>query len=149
MVHTLASKVLHTPLFTAMEWSSPEFQPTKVFHLADRILERKTSSSSLTVAEAITNIPTSEDPEEVAKRQARLVVETIASFDAHTLDDRGPITSYDSRESTGAIYPSDVATRLARERRSIQPNIVRMMNDIDILVVSRTGTIPLGLLFVN
>ena len=44
MVYTLASKVLHTPLFMAIEWSSPKF------HLAGRILEGKASSSSLTVA---------------------------------------------------------------------------------------------------
>ena len=32
MVHTLESKMLHTHLFTAIKWSSPEFQPAKVFH---------------------------------------------------------------------------------------------------------------------
>ena len=31
VVHTLASKVLHTPLFTSMEWSSSAIQPAKVF----------------------------------------------------------------------------------------------------------------------
>ena len=72
MAHTLASKVLHTPLFTAMEWASPEFQPAKVFHLADRILEGKACVPSLTVAQAIMDIPASEDPKEVAKRRARL-----------------------------------------------------------------------------
>ena len=41
MVHTLASKVLHTPLFTAMKWSSPGIQPAKVFHLAGRIWKER------------------------------------------------------------------------------------------------------------
>jgi hypothetical protein len=31
MVHTLASKMLHTPLFMTMEWSSSAIQPAKIF----------------------------------------------------------------------------------------------------------------------
>ena len=102
MMHTLASKVLHTPMFTVMEWSSPEFQPAKVFYLAGRILEGKASPPFLTVAQTTTNILDSEDPEEVAKRRARLAAEIIASFDAHTSNDRAPTTSYDSPESAGS-----------------------------------------------
>ena len=49
MMHILASKVLHTPLFTAMEWSSSGIQPAKIFHLVCRILEGKASPSSLTI----------------------------------------------------------------------------------------------------
>ena len=116
MMHTLASKVLDTPLFTAMEFSLPNFQPAKVFHLAGRILEGKASLPALTVAQATAENPVIEDPEEVAKRRARLAVEAIASFDAHTLDDGGPSTSYDSPISVGAAYLSDVAARPARER---------------------------------
>ena len=41
VVHTLTSKVLRIPLFTAMEWLSFGIQPVKVFHLACRILKRK------------------------------------------------------------------------------------------------------------
>ena len=41
MAHTLASKVLHTPLFMEMEWSLLEFQHAKVFYLAGRTLEGK------------------------------------------------------------------------------------------------------------
>lgn len=41
MMHMVASKVLHTPLFTAMDWSTPRYQPAKVFHLAIKILEMK------------------------------------------------------------------------------------------------------------
>ena len=69
----------------------------------------------------------------------RLVVDTIATFDVHVLDDKGATTSYDSRESVEAIYLSDVAARLACKRRGIQLNVVRMINDFDILVVSRVG----------
>ena len=42
VVHTLASKVLHTSLFTAMEWLSSGIQPAKIFHSAGKILEGKT-----------------------------------------------------------------------------------------------------------
>ena len=81
----------------------------------------------------------SEDPEEVAKRRVRLAVETIAFFDAHTLDDMGTTTSYASLESAGAAYLCDVAARSACERRRIRPGVVRMVNDTGILVVIRIG----------
>ena len=68
-----------------MEWSSSDIQPAKVFHLASRILEGKATPSSLTVANATADLPTTEDPEEAAKQRARLAKEAIASFDAHTL----------------------------------------------------------------
>ena len=138
VAHTLASKVLHTPLFMEMEWSSLKFQPAKVFHLAGRILEGKASLPSLTMAQAITDIPTSEDPKEVAKRRTRLVAKTIGSFDARTSDNRTPITSYDSLVFTGATYMSDIAARPTRERRDIRPDVVCMVNHTGILVVNRT-----------
>ena len=68
VAYTLASKVLHTPLFTEMDYSSPEFQPAKVFHLAGRILEGKASLPSMTMVQPTTDILASEDREEVAKR---------------------------------------------------------------------------------
>ena len=143
VLHTLASKVLHTPLFTAMEWSSSDIQPAKVFHLAGRILEGKATPSSLTVANATTDLPTTEDPEEAAKRRARLAEEAIASFDAHTLDGQEPTSSYHSPAFASAAYLSDVAARPARERRGIRPGVVRMVNDSGILMVSRAGGNPI------
>ena len=77
VAHTLASKVLHTPLFMAMDWLSTEFQPAKVFHLASRILEGKASLPSMTVAQATTDILAPEDPEKVAKRRAKFAAETL------------------------------------------------------------------------
>ena len=139
VAQTLASKVLHTHLFTTIDWLSPEFQPAKVFHLTGRILEGKASLSSMIVAQTTTDILTSEDPEDVAKRQARLAAETIASFDAHTSDDRAPTTSYDLAVSAGAAYLSDVAARPAHKHRGIRSGVVCMVNDTGILVVSRTG----------
>ena len=139
VAHTLASKVLHTPLFTAIDWSSPEFQSAKVFHLAGRILEGKASLPSMTVTQATTYIIASEDYEKVAKWRAKLVTETIASFDAHISNDRALTMSYDLPVSTGAAYLSDIAARPPRERCGIRPGVVRMVNDTSILVVSRTG----------
>lgn len=89
MVHTLASKGLHTPLFISMEWLLPIFQPIKIFHLTGRILDGKASLSSLTVAQATTCNPATEDPDEFAKRRARLIVEAIAHFDAYTSNNGG------------------------------------------------------------
>ena len=76
-------------MFTAMELSSPDIQPAKVFHLAGRILEGKASLPSLTVAQATVETSTIEDLEEVAKRRAMLAAEAIASFDAHISDGGG------------------------------------------------------------
>ena len=70
---------------------------------------------------------------------SKIATDTIASFDAHTLDDREPTTSYDLLEFARGAYLSDIAARPARERRSICPGVVHMVNDIGILVVSRTG----------
>lgn len=146
VVHTLASKVLHTPLFTTMEWSSSAIQLAKVFHLACRILEGKAPTASLTVAQATVDPFTMEDPDDTAKRRARFAAEAIVSFDAHASDGPEPTTSCDSPVSAGAAYLSDVAARPARERRSIRPGVVRMVNDSGILVVSRAGgnTIPVA-----
>lgn len=58
-------------------------------------MEGKTFLTSLTVAQAIADTPTTENSEEVAKRRVRLGAEAISSFDAHTSDDKGPCTSYD------------------------------------------------------
>ena len=138
VVHTLASKVLHTLLFTAVKWLSPEFRPTKVFHLAGRILEGRASLPSVTLAQATTDIPAFEDHEEVAKRRARLATEIIVSFDAHTSDERAPTTSYDSLVFAKAIYLSDVAARPIRERRGIRLGVVHLINDTGILVISRS-----------
>ena len=143
VVHTLASKVLHTPLFTAIEWSSSGFQPAKVLYLAGRILEEKTSRFSLTVAQAIANIPTMEDLEEAAKRRARLAEEAITFFDIHTLDGQEPTSSYHSPASARATYLSDVAARPLCERRGIRRGVVRMVNDSGILMVSRAWGNPI------
>ncbi len=96
-----------------MEWSSSDIQPAKVFHLASRILEGKATPSSLTVAQAAADLPTTKDPEEVAKRRARLAEEAIASFDAHILDGQEPTSFYHSPASASATYLSDVAARPA------------------------------------
>ena len=89
MVNSLVAKVLHTHFFTTTEWLPSNIQSSKIFHLTYRILEGKTSSSSLTVAQATANILTYEDHEEAAKRRAMLAVEAITSFDVHTLDGGG------------------------------------------------------------
>ena len=67
VMYTLASKMLHTPLFTAIEWSSFGIQPTKVFYLASRILEEKTTLDLLTVAESTVDTSTTEDPKETPR----------------------------------------------------------------------------------
>jgi hypothetical protein len=139
MIHTLASKVLDTPLFTAIEWSSSNIQSAKGFHLAGRILERNTPPASLTVAIATVDLSTTEDHEEAGRWRTRLAAEAITFCDAHASDGHEPTTSYDSSVSVGTSYLSDVAARSVRERRDIRPGVVRMVNDSGILVVSQAG----------
>ena len=67
MVNTLASKVLDTPWYTTMVWSSRGIQLANGFHLVGRILEEKASLSSSTVAQATANFHATEDPKEAAK----------------------------------------------------------------------------------
>ena len=66
-------------------------------------------------------------------------MKAIASFDAHTSDDKGPTTSYYSSKSAETTYLLDVATRHAHERRNIRFGVVCMVNDTKILVVSQDG----------
>lgn len=108
-----ATDMMHTLLFTVMVWSALDIQLAKVFFLSNRILGGQAKLYSPTVAQATIDFPAIEDPDETAKRQTRLSREANASFDAHTSDDRGPTMSYDSSESTGAAYLSNVAARLS------------------------------------
>ena len=62
-----------------------DVRPAKVFHLAGRFLEGKATPSTMTTL-AIVDLPTTEDPEEATRWQARLAAEAIASFDPHALD---------------------------------------------------------------
>ena len=66
VVHILASKVLHTPLFTTMEWLSCGIQPAKVFNLIGKILEENATLSFLTLAQATADLSTIEDHEKMA-----------------------------------------------------------------------------------
>lgn len=125
IVHTLASQMLHTPLFTIMKWLPLEIRPAKVFHLGGKILEGNASMSTLAA-----NIFATDDSEEVAKR---LGAKAIVSLDTPTSNDEGPSTSYDSFEFVKAAYESDVATRHICEHQDIQPDIIRTINDTGIL----------------
>ena len=78
------------------------------------------------------NLSTSEYDDEVGRRRARLVAEAIASFDVYASNGEEPTTFHDSPAFAGTTYLSDVAARPARERRSIRPRVIRMMNDSDI-----------------
>ena len=104
MVHTLASKVLHTPLFILMEWSSFGIQPSKACYLAGRILEGKAPPSSFAMAQNTADLPTTEDLEETARPQARFAVEAIVYFDAQASDGQEPTSSYDSPAYAGEAY---------------------------------------------
>ena len=89
------------------------------------------------MAQATVDPSSTEDPKEAARRRTRLVVEAIMSFDAHSLDSQKPTTSYDSLASAGQAYLLNVVVWPTREHRSIWHGLVHMVDDSDILVVSR------------
>lgn len=111
IVNSLAFKLLYIVLLATIEWSSPELQPAKVFHLTGRILGEKASLSSMPVAQAIAYFLSIEDLEKVAKRRARLAAKAIVSFDIQILDEKGLTTSYDSLESVEVAYQFDSIAR--------------------------------------
>ena len=86
------------------------------------------------MAQATSDIHTTEDPKEAAKRRAKLTVEAIACYDAHASDGQEPTSSFDSLTSASAAYLSDVATR---------SGVICMVYDIDILMAGQTGINPI------
>jgi len=134
--HTLAYKVLQMPIFSSVDLLAPDFKPAGVFHLAGEMLEGKVPMPSLEVAQAVTKPSTDED---LAKLQAKLAAEAIAAFDEGASQLTEPSPSFDVPLATGVAYLSDVAARPARERQNLRPGVVRLVNDNNVLVVSRTG----------
>lgn len=110
VLQNLASKVLHTFLVIAMEWSSSYIQLAKFSCIALKILEGKAPPFSLTVIQAIVALPTVED-------QTKLAMEAILCFDAHALDSQEPTSFYDLSSSAGAYCLSNVDAQPARELR--------------------------------
>lgn len=83
VVHTLASKVLHT--LCSQRWikSLSDVQPVKVFYLAGRILEEKASLLCMIVAQTTAILPTAKDPEEAARHERGLRLRPLR-FLTHT-----------------------------------------------------------------
>ena len=138
-VHTLAHKVLQMPMFSSIDVLASDFKPARVFHLAGQMLEGKVAMPSLEVAQAVTEPSTDED---LAKLRAKLAAEAIATFDEGVSQPMMPHPSSTMPSAMGIAYLADVAARSARERRSLRPGVVRLVNDNNVLVVSRTGGNP-------
>ena len=72
-------------------------------------------------------------------RESRGVFAESQLVNTFASDNRASTMSYDSLVSTGVAYLFDIAARPAREHRSIQLGVVRMVNNTNILVVSCIG----------
>lgn len=57
--------------------------------------------------------------------------------DAHASDGQEPTSFYYSPAFACTTYLSNVAARLARERRGIRPSVIHMVNNFGTLMVSR------------
>lgn len=74
------------------------------------MLEGKVPMSSLQIVQAVTKPSTKVD---LAKLQAKLVVETIAMFDEGHLNETNINTSNDRPLATKIVFLFDIATKLA------------------------------------
>lgn len=104
--HTLAYKVLQLPVFSGVDLSIPEFQPSSVFHLAGSMLEGKVPMPSLEVAQAVV-LPPSE--EELVAMRAKLAAEAIAEFEANASSSPLVQSSEDHSLISGVAYLADIA----------------------------------------
>ena len=80
--HTLAYKVLQTPMFFFVDMLVPGFVLVDVFHLVSEMLKGKLPVSSLEVAHAITEPFIEED---LAKLRVKLGAEAIATFEENVV----------------------------------------------------------------
>lgn len=95
--------------------------------------------SSLTVVQAIINNPTMKDHADMIRQRARLATKAIATFNAHASDGQEYTSSYNLSVPIGTTYFSDVVARHAREHQGIRHDVVRIVNESGILMVSQIG----------
>ena len=139
LMQTLAHKVLQMPIFSGAELTAPGFQPAKVFNLAGKILEGKDNLPSVHVAQAVTEVSSIDDTEEALRLRARLASEAVAEFQERIAIPVTESTDPGAQFGNGAAYLADISARSARERQSLHPGVVRLVNDNGLFVVARTG----------
>lgn len=133
--HSLAYKVLRLPVFSGMDFLTPNFQAASVFHLVGSMLEGKVPIPSLEVSQAVMAPPTED---ELVAMRAKLAAEAILIFEADAPPTPPLQSSEDQSLISGVAYLSDIAARSARERRSVRPSVVRLVNNNGVMVVART-----------
>ena len=141
VTHVLAYKILHMPIFLSSELMAPDFEPAGIFHLAGRILEGKADLPSLKVSQDVVDVPVAQEVEDLANLRASLADAVIVAFGKHTEISPSKISAVDTsflNYAAEAAYLADISARPARERHTLQPGVVRLMNDKSIFVVSRT-----------
>ena len=73
------------------------------------------------------------------KLRAKLATEAIATFSSNVVHHMTPNPPFDVLLATEIVYFADVAPRCTREPPSLRPGVVRLVNDNNVLIVSRTG----------
>ena len=119
---------------------APDFKPAGVFHLTGRMSENKADLPSLQVSQAVVDIPIVEEVEDLANLRASLADAAIIAFGKHT--DISVVDTSFLNYAAGAAYLADISARSARERHNLQLEVVRLMNDKSLFVVSRTDAQP-------
>ena len=122
------------PRFSYVEMPAGGFVPDEVFHLASKMLEGELPMPSLEVAQTITQPCTEED---LAKLRAKLATEAIATFEENVVHQMTPNPPFDVPLATRLAYLADVAAKCSHECQSLQSGLVQLVNDNNVLVVSR------------
>ncbi len=93
------------------------------------------------VSQAVVDVLVAKEVEDLTNLRASLADAAIIDFGKHTDIPPSTIPTVDTsffNYATGAAYLADISARSARERHNLQPEVVRLMNDKSLFVVSRT-----------
>jgi hypothetical protein len=126
-------------IFSGSELMTPDFKLAGVFHLAGIMLESKADLPSIQVSQAVVDVLVAEEVEDLANLRANLADAAIIAFGKHIDIPPSIISAMDtsfSNYAAGAAYLADNSARPARERHNLQPEVIRLINDKSLFVVS-------------
>lgn len=136
LTHTLAYKVMQLHIFSNVDLLSSNSKLIVVFHLVDKMLEGEVSMPLLEAAQVITTHSTNQD---LAKLQAKLVAESIATFNEGVSQQTVLNISSNVSSTMGVAYHAYIATKFVHECRNLRPSVVGLVNANNVFIVSCTG----------
>jgi hypothetical protein len=141
VTQALPYKIFHMPIFSGSELMASDFKIAGIFHLDGRMLEGKADLPSLQVSQVVVDVAVVEEVKDLANLRASLTDAAIIAFSKHTDIPPPIISAVDTsflNYASGAAYLADIFARPARKRHNLQSEVVRLMNDKFLFVVSHT-----------